>query len=287
MKKKSWLFGVAFKNKHFDQIIEKNHDIDFFEIHTENFFFAKGAAQLGMLEKISEKYLLSMHCVGLSLGSKITDSHLKKVVHLNQKFSPFLLSDHISWSQSPSSKTHINDLLPIPYNLESLEIICNNIKKFQDQCSRNILIENPSSYLSFKSSLMPEWEFINKILEETGCNLLLDINNIVVTANNIQNFNAKQYLQNLNLEKVKEIHLSGHNEENHGNRVVKVDTHVGDICSQTWNLFREFIRMKKSKDSSVAVLVEWDSNVPDDFEKFKKNYYEAKKIYKDMLGMAH
>lgn len=253
------MFGIGLRHPHHNYVLQKNPKVDFFEVHTEN-FIAEGGASLSFLEKISEKYPLSFHCVGLSLGSAhgLDKKHLRNIKNLLNKFKPILFSDHLSWSNSSSSGTS-NDLLPIPYNKESLQIFCDNVSLVQDFFGREILIENPSAYLQFENSKIPEIDFLNEISSRSNCGILLDINNVFVSAKNFR-FDPEKYLRQINVKKVKEIHLAGHSIYKHKNQEIRIDTHSTHICDEVLNLYKNFVTTSKIK---APTLIEWDEEIPE------------------------
>lgn len=252
--------GIGLRSKHHLEVISSRPKVNWWEVHTEN-FFAFGGRRLKFLEDIAKEYPLSFHGVGLSLGSAegISAEHLKQIKFLIDLFNPSLVSEHISWSAI--SGDFINDLLPIPYNQESLSIICDNIKKFQDYIGRQILVENPSSYTGFKISTMTEDEFVVKVVEKTGCGLLLDINNIYVSSKNLD-FSAKEYINRMLViqNSIQEIHLAGHSIlENKYNQRFLVDTHDDNVCEDVWELYKYII-------SCIGIrptLIEWDQKLPE------------------------
>ena len=250
--------GIGLRSKHLKQIINSKPDISWLEIHSEN-FFAQGGINLQTLEQIRSQYPLSMHGVGLSLGTsdKLDESHLKKLKKLIDIFEPDLVSEHISWSSVDN--IHFSDLLPLPYTQEALDIVANNIRHIQEYLNRQILIENPSSYLEFKESDMSEYEFVIALIKKTGCGLLLDINNLYVNSIN-HNFDSDLYLENIQIEMVKEIHLAGY-EENiiFGNKTILIDTHSRPVYPKVWELYKKAI----SKFGKIPTLIEWDSDIPD------------------------
>ena len=251
--------GIGLRSDHYKEVISNFPNVAWWEIHTEN-FFAKGGNQLTFLEKIAERYPLSFHGVGLSLGSAdgIREQHLKQVKNLVDRFKPSLVSDHISWSNF--GKEVLNDLLPIPYNEESVVIISDNIKRVQDCLGRQILVENPSSYTAFKDSTMSEVEFICRIVDKASCHLLLDLNNIYVSANNL-GFSAQNYIDGLISIKdhIKEMHLAGHSIlQNQDKQIFLVDTHDDYVCPDVWSLYHYALLTLGCKPT----LIEWDQNIP-------------------------
>lgn len=249
--------GIGLRHRHFKEILELKPDIGWLEVHTEN-FFSGGSAASQYLEEIRKDYPLSAHSVGLSLGSvdSTNETHLKNVKNFIERFQPSLVSDHLSWSGVDG--TFLPDLLPVPYTKEALKKICENIETTQDYLGRQILIENPSSYLAFKKSKIPEWEFLAEIAEKTGCGILLDINNIYVSAHN-HGFDSEQYLAAIPAEKVQEIHLAGFSIKEIEKKEVFIDDHGARVYMQVWELYKT--AMKKFSDAPT--LIEWDTNVPE------------------------
>ena len=249
--------GIGLRHRHFEEIIENHPIIPWLEVHTENFFSPGSPASL-MLDKVRADYPISAHCVGLSLGSAdgLDEQHLHKVKNFIERMEPSLVSDHLSWNHA--SDVFLPDLLPLPYTEESLGIICTNIKKVQDYLKRQILIENPSSYLSFSSSIIPEWEFIAEVAEHSGCGILLDVNNIHVNAHN-HGFKPTKYLDALAPEFVKEIHLAGYSVNENEGKKIYIDDHGAPVYEAVWRLFKKAVQ----KFRDTPVLIEWDTNVPE------------------------
>ncbi len=253
--------GIGLRHQHFQEFIEGKPDVPWLEIHTENFFNA-GSTASKYLEKVRQDYPLSAHSVGLSLGSastvcEVREDHLQKVKATIERLEPKLVSDHLSWSAS--DKVHyIPDLLPVPYTEEALNIMVQNINHVQETLKRQILVENPSSYLSYKDSPIPEWEFLNALSEKSGCGILLDVNNIYVSAHN-HNFDAEFYLDQIPVSPVQEIHLAGFEIRKVENQEVYIDTHSRPVYDPVWSLYVKAI--EKYKD--VPTLIEWDADIPE------------------------
>jgi uncharacterized protein (UPF0276 family) len=263
--------GIGLRHPHHKFVLENKPKVSFFEVHSEN-FFARGGASLNFIKEIRQNYPLSLHCVGLSLGSSsgLSKKHLSNLKNLIKQTQPFLVSDHISWSNTENEV--LNDLLPIPYTKESLQILCQNIEETQDFLGRQILVENPSTYLAFKDSEIPEDQFINQVAKKTGCKILLDINNIFVSAHN-NDFDAEKYLENIDEEIVGEMHLAGHSSQKIAGGEILVDTHNDVVCNEVWNLYK--IATKKFKN--VPTLIEWDSDIPE-FEILVEEARKAQEI---------
>lgn len=263
------LFGLGLRHPHHNYVLQHQPEVGFFEIHSEN-FIAEGGASLDFLDRVTANYPLSFHCVGLSLGSAsgIEKKHLQNIKKLLDRFKPILFSDHLSWS---AAKTGVsNDLLPIPYTKESLQIFCDNVQEVQNFCGREILIENPSAYLEFEESKIPETDFLNEIAHKTNCGILLDINNVFVTAQNF-NLDAEKYLSEIDYKKVKEIHLAGHSIYKFRGQEIRIDTHSTTICDEVLQLYKNFINKTKIK---VPTLIEWDEEIPE----FEVLFNEMKKV---------
>jgi uncharacterized protein (UPF0276 family) len=248
--------GIGLRSEHHEEVLKTRPNVNWWEIHTEN-FFADGGPQLLFLENIRSHYPLSFHGVGLSLGShdRPNINHLSKIKSLVTRFQPFLISEHLSWSSV--NKIFANDLLPLPYNEESLKIFCRNIEITQEFLQSEILIENPSSYLTYKSSTITEEEFINQTAYNTGCKLLLDINNIYVSSFN-NNFDPYKYIDNISPQYVKEIHLAGHSILKTPNSIKLLDTHDDFVIEEVWKLYNFAVK----KFGKTQTLLEWDQDLP-------------------------
>lgn len=249
--------GVGLKAQHYDEILTRKPNLDWFEIHPENYMGAGGLPHK-YLSDINQHYPLSMHGVGLSLGSAdgIDEQHLKALKKVVQRYQPAQVSEHLSWSHW--HKTFLNDLLPLPYHQESLAVVAGNIDKVQEALQRPILIENPSVYLSFYANDMTETEFLRELVKKTDCGLLLDINNVFVSANN-QKFSSKEYIDTYPLDAVGEIHLAGHTSEIIDDERVLIDDHGSPVIDQVWALFSDALANIKQ---DVPVLIEWDTDIP-------------------------
>lgn len=249
--------GIGLRSQHYIDILEAQPDVAWLEIHPEN-YFGEGGAPLHYLAKLREYYPISIHGVGLSLGSAdpLSQSHLSKLRSLVERFEPGLVSEHLSWGSIDGQ--YYNDLLPLPYTEEALEHFCQRVVETQDFLRRQILIENPSSYLTYAHSCIPENEFFRSIAQKTGCGLLLDINNVYVSAQN-HGFDAMGYLESIPKESVGEIHLAGHARNKIGDNELLIDDHASKVCDDVWGLFSSYI----SASPDVPVLIEWDSDIPE------------------------
>lgn len=267
------IFGVGLRTPHHQYVLENLPKLDFFEIHTEN-FICDGGPLLNFLDQIAENYKLSFHSVGLSLGSdaKPDKVHLKGTKALLDRYKPFLFSDHLSWSNS-KDRGISNDLLPVPYSKESLRVMSDNIKHVQDYFGRVMMIENPSAYLEFKDSEMAEVDFLNELSHKASCNILLDVNNVFVSAYNF-GFDAENYLRQIDASKVQEIHLAGHTIVEYAEAKMRIDTHSTYVCDEVSRLFKDFI---KRTNVQIPILVEWDEEIPE-FEILYKEMEKAREL---------
>jgi uncharacterized protein (UPF0276 family) len=248
--------GIGLRAQHHAEIVACRPAVGWFEAHTEN-YFAAGGAQRSYLERIRASYALSLHGVGLSIGSTdpLDRAHLRKVGRLVRQFEPMLVSEHLSWSSVDGRFT--NDLLPLPYTVEALEHMISRVANVQDALGRQVLIENVSSYLQFKHSTLSEWEFLATLAERSGCGILLDVNNVYVSAQN-HGFDANTYIRALPRTAVKELHLAGHTVRQVGGQQILVDTHNQHVCDAVWELYAFTVR----HFGSVPTLIEWDSDIP-------------------------
>ncbi len=226
------------------------------EIHSEN-FFAPGGPRIAQLEAVRAHYPVSCHGVGLSLGSAegIDAGHLATLDTLVDRIQPGLVSEHLSFSVVDG--LYVNDLLPLPYTEEALAVMVRNVDQVQSTLKRQILVENPSSYLTFADSVMPEWEFLSALVEQTDCGLLLDVNNVYVSAQN-NGLDALVYLQNIPEQAVQEIHLAGHLVDGDGDEQLLIDTHGDVVADAVWALFETTIQRMGPRPT----LIEWDTDIP-------------------------
>jgi uncharacterized protein (UPF0276 family) len=249
--------GIGLRSPHYQALLETLPKIDFLEIHSEN-YFNEHSKNHHYLEKIAAHYPMSFHGIGLSLGSSesISKQHLKKLKRLVDRFQPALVSDHLSWCSLQGN--FFNDLLPVPYTKEALNIFVDNVNQVQEFLQRQIIIENPSSYLEYKNLDMSEPEFINEISKRTGCGLLLDLNNVYVSATN-QQFSVQKYLQTIDHSAVQEIHLAGFTEQQVDNHTLLIDTHSTYVNQAVWDIYRQVITETKT---GAVTLIEWDLEIP-------------------------
>ena len=250
--------GVGYKPQHFAQLSEDAGCVKWLEIHAEN-YMGDGGRPLAQLRHLAETFAISVHGVGLSIGGEgpLDRDHLDRLAHLTRWLNPASFSEHLAWS------THgdhfLNDLLPLPYTNETLTRIADHIDQLQEAISRPMLLENPSSYLAFAESTWSEPEFLAEIARRTGCGLLLDVNNVFVSATNLD-FSPQGYIDAFALDRVGEIHLGGHDEDEdeHG-RPLLIDSHGREVVDPVWALLDYTLE----RSGSRPVLIEWDTDVPD------------------------
>lgn len=248
--------GIGLRAAHHGHVLETWPEVAWFEAHSEN-YFADGGAPIECLYAIRERYPLSLHGVGLSLGStdELDAAHLGKLRRAIERFQPALVSEHLSWSSVGGR--HANDLLPLPYTEEALLHVSRRIARVQDALGRQILMENVSSYLEFTDSTLTEWAFVAGVAAESGCGLLLDINNIYVAGHN-HGFACEDYLQGIPAGVVQEIHLAGHERVSMDGIDVLIDTHGAPVCNAVWALYCSAL----ARFGAVPTLIEWDTNLP-------------------------
>ena len=231
-------------------------DVAWFEAHSEN-YFAVGGSHVDCLSRIAERYPVSLHGVGLSLGSTdpLSREHLAQLARAIERFQPRLVSEHLSWSSVDGR--FANDLLPLPYTEEALRHMSRRIAQVQDALGRQILIENVSSYLTYRCSTMPEWEFIAAVAAESGCGILLDLNNVFVAAHN-HGFSGDEYLEGIPIDAVQEFHLAGHTRILLEGQPLLIDTHAAPVCDAVWELYGRALR----RFGARPTLIEWDADLP-------------------------
>jgi uncharacterized protein (UPF0276 family) len=250
--------GVGFKPAYFRDILAAPQPLGFFEVHAENYMGAGGTphAQLGALR---ERYALSVHGVGLSIGSMgpLDRDHLMRLKRLCERYAPESFSEHLAWSSH--NDVYLNDLLPLPYTQQTLARVAEHIDEVQTALGRQMLLENPSTYIRFSESTIPEVDFLTELSKRTGCGLLLDVNNVFVSAKN-HGTQPLTYLDSFPLDRVKEIHLGGHDEEvDDVGAPLLIDTHGSPIAEAVWTLYAHVI----ARTGPIPTLIEWDNNVPD------------------------
>ena len=250
--------GAGLKTAHIDQILADPYRIGFLEVHAENYMGDGGPAHRA-LTAIRSEFPVSVHGVGLSIGSEsgIDPVHLERLARVVERYEPGMVSEHLAWSSHDAG--YFNDLLPVPYNSATLERVVSHLGRIQDRLKRPILLENPSTYVAFEQTTMSETDFIREIASQSGCGLLLDINNVFVSAVN-HGFKPLQYLREFPLELVEEIHLAGHaaDTDDEGDLLL-IDAHDRPVADAVWKLYEIVI----SQTGALPTLIEWDNDVPD------------------------
>lgn len=252
----SQAIGIGLRSPHFQQVVDQRPAVDWLEIHSEN-FFNSASPQRHCLDQLAEDYPLSFHGIGLSLGSAdpLSQTHLKQLKALVDAYNPALVSEHLSWSSLKGR--YFNDLLPLPYTTESLMHFSDRVKQVQDFLGRNILIENPTAYLSFADSTLSEADFLTQLHELSGCDLLLDLNNIYVNCINL-GVDIPTYLATIPTNAVKEIHLAGFTRKQLEDGEILIDTHGSPVSDPVWDLFSQY-----RQGCDAPALIEWDTDVPE------------------------
>lgn len=245
-------FGLGLRPDHYPDFLREPQPVDWLEIISEN-YMVPGGKPLAMLDAIRTDYPMVMHGVSLSIGSDepFDMDYLAALKALERRVEPLWISDHLCWTGINAHNTH--DLLPLPYDAPALDCVVENIGRVQDYLGRRILIENPSSYVTFRSSDRSEWEFLAEMAGRADCVLLLDVNNIYVSARN-HGFDPEDYLAGLPADRIQQIHLAGHSDM--GDYVI--DTHDADVCDAVWDLYASAIR----RFGSVATMIERDDAIP-------------------------
>ena len=249
--------GLGLKAEHYRNILAEKPDLGFFEVHAENYMGAGGPPHR-YLTAIRESYPISLHGVGLSIGGlgPLDAAHLARLKALNERYEPGLFSEHLAWSTHETG--YLSDLLPLPYTSETLRRVCDHIDETQGAVGRQMLLENPSSYLIFEESTFEEADFIREIARRTGCGLLLDVNNAFVSARNLKTDPAA-YIAAYPLDLVQEIHMAGHEETaDVAGETLLIDDHASPVGNSVWTLFRDVI----ARTGSLPTLIERDSKIP-------------------------
>jgi uncharacterized protein len=252
------LAGTSFKHEHLPAILAEDKRSGFFEVHAENYMGAGGPPHRA-LETVRRDYPLSLHGVCMSIGGPqpLDKAHLSRFRGLVERYEPALVSEHLAWSTHETA--YLNDLLPLPYTEATLATVCDHIDEVQSAIRRPILLENPSTYLAFRESTMSETDFIRRVAQRTGCGLLLDVNNVFVSAVN-HGYSPLQYLSEFPLSVVGEIHLAGHTEQTDDEGdLLLIDSHDKPVANEVWELYERVIRRR----GPVPTLIEWDSKIPD------------------------
>ena len=249
--------GVGFKPDHFAAIRQDRGPVGFLEVHAENYMGAGGLPH-AQLSALRADFALSVHGVGLSIGGpgRLDADHLSRLKNLCARYDPESFSEHLAWSSHGSE--YLNDLLPLPYTEETLVLVCDHVDEVQTRLGRRLLLENPSTYVLFEQSTIPEVEFLRTVAARTGCGLLLDVNNVFVSCTN-HRIDPRAWLATFPLDLVGEIHLGGHAEEELPSGPLLIDAHGTPVADTVWALYAEVI----AKSGSLPTLMEWDNDVPE------------------------
>jgi len=263
--------GLGLRSSHYQEVFNNKPDVPWFELLSDN-YMAEGGLPILRAEKIRENYPITLHGVGMSLGSAdpLNMDYLARLKLLIQRLEPAYVSDHLAWVSINGKQTH--DLLPFPYTEFTLKHIAERILQVQDFLGREILVENPSSYLGFHATHMNEWEFVSGITKLTDCNLLIDINNIYVSAVN-HGFDPYEYLQAIPKDRVKEIHLAGYEKMDN----YLFDTHGYQVHPPVWELYKTALK----RFGATPTLIEWDTDIPD-FSTLRNEALKAERLIKEV-----
>ena len=248
--------GIGLRAPHVGELLATRPAAPWLEVHPENYM--SGGIALASLEAVRREYPVSLHGVGLSLGTAgdIDARHLSRLRSLVERIEPCLVSEHLSWSTAGGA--YFNHLLPLPYTDETLGVVADHVDEVQNALGRRILIENPSSYLRFRHSSMAEPHFLAELARRTGCGLLCDVNNIYVSAWNV-GFDAGSYLDTLPVQAIGEIHLAGHAANDADGRTILIDDHGSPVTAPVWKLYQRALE----RFGSVPTLIEWDTDLPE------------------------
>jgi len=250
--------GVGLKPQHYATVLEERPPIGFFEVHAEN-YLGSGGPPHRYLTAIRERYPLSLHGVGLSIGGEgpLDRHHLLRVKALVARYEPGAFSEHLAWSTHGSA--FLDDLLPLPYTTETLSCVARHVEQVQEALGRQMLLENPSTYVAFAESTWSEVEFIGEVVRRSGCALLLDVNNVFVSCTN-QGWNPCEYIERFPMPYVREIHLAGHSrDEDDGGGPLLIDSHDREVDDVVWSLYQQAL----ARLGPVPTLIEWDAQVPE------------------------
>ena len=251
------LTGVGFKSQHLDGVLNEPGDLAWLEIHAEN-YMGDGGPQLAQLRHLRERFPISCHGVGLSIGAEagLDPDHLARLKTLVSWLDPGLFSEHLAWSTHETG--FLNDLLPVPYTMQTARRVADHIDQVQETVGRRMLLENPSLYVAFAESTLAEIDFLKEVSSRTGCGLLLDVNNVFVSATN-QGYSPEDYLDAFPVELIGEIHLGGHDiDEDDTGAPLLIDSHDREVVDPVWKLYERLIGITGPRPT----LIEWDNDVP-------------------------
>jgi len=248
--------GIGLRFPHHQAVLDMRPDVAWMEVHTENYM--GGGTALRYLDAIRRDVPISLHGVGLSLGSAegLDPAHLQRIKAVAERIEPGLMSEHIAWSVI--DRNYLADLLPLPMTEEALDVVCRHVDQMQSFLNRRILVENPSTYITFRHSTIPEWEFMAAVAARTGCGILCDVNNIYVSSQN-HGWDASTYLASLPPAAIGEMHLAGHAVRQLADgRTLRIDDHGSSVIPEVWALYQEAL----ARFGPVPTLIEWDNNIP-------------------------
>ncbi len=265
--------GVGLRRDHFDRVLSGPTRVDWFEVITEN-FMVQGGRPLHVLTRVRERYPIVLHGVSLSIGSTdpLDEAYLDRLAELARRFEPAWVSDHLCWTSVGGRQAH--DLLPLPYTEEALNHVVSRVARVQERLGRPIALENVSSYVAYRRSRMPEWDFLAAVAQRSGCGILLDVNNIYVSARN-HGFEPRAYLAGIPPASVWQFHLAGHSDK--GDYLL--DTHDHPVADPVWDLYREAVR----RFDDVSTLIEWDDRIPE-FDRLEEESERSRTIRDRVLG---
>jgi uncharacterized protein (UPF0276 family) len=245
-------YGLGLRRPHYAEFLEHRIGVDFVEMISEN-FMVDGGRPRQILRDVRAMYPVALHGVSMSLGSAdgLDGAYLQRLRALVDEIEPLFVSDHLSWSRIEGFNSH--DLLPLPYTREALALVCDNVDRAQTALGRTMLVENPSTYLAFDGAEMTEWEFLDALCARTGCSLLLDVNNVFVSATN-HGFDALAFLDGIPADRVRQVHLAGHSQ----GRDLLIDTHDAPVCADVWDLYAYVL----PRLGPVATMIERDDAIP-------------------------
>lgn len=266
-------FGLGLRTEHYQYVLDHKPKLDWFEILSEN-YMVPGGKPLHYLDDIRADYDMVMHGVSLSIGSTdpLNTEYLKQLKHLIHRVQPHWISDHLCWTSVNHKNSH--DLLPLPYNEDTINHIAERVRQVQDYLGQQILLENLSSYVTYQQSEMPEWQFFNEIAKRADCLVLLDINNIFVSAHN-HLFDPLDYIKSMDKQRVMQFHLAGHSYS--GDMII--DTHDHDVCDPVWDLYAQALK----HFGAVSTMIERDDDIPE-FAELRQELSIAETIASNTLG---
>ena len=248
--------GIGLRAEHHAEFLAMQPDVGFIEVHAEN-YFGRGGRPLELLQRARRDHALSLHGVGLSIGSTdpLSARHLDRLAALVERLEPAFVSEHLCWTSHGG--VHAHDLLPLPLTEEALVHVAARVQQVQERLGRVVLVENVSSYFEYAHSTIPEWTFLAEVARRSGCGVLLDVNNVFVSACN-HGFDAAAYLRGVPRGVVHEIHLAGHVRREHGGAEILIDTHSEPVADAVWTLYADAL----ARFGAVPTLIEWDSDLP-------------------------